>query len=170
MKRMKTLCLVTVAFACGFLLCGAAAQAWDNCDSCTCEDSCTKVCAFQLVRVGIDEWVEEYTYCGDVGVCAASASCESACPALACTTTVYGTNGNDTITGTASHECIWGYDGSDWIDGKAGDDHVWGGNGDDTMYGDSGNDCLYGQAGTDSADGGSGTDLCMAEGKAACEQ
>lgn len=73
----------------------------------------------------------------------------------------HGTNGNDYYlnghdTGDASsNDTIYGYDG---------DDTLSGGNGDDVLYGGDGNDTLSGNAGTDILHGGAGADTLYGEG------
>ncbi|MEY8841189.1 calcium-binding protein [Cribrihabitans sp. XS_ASV171] len=64
--------------------------------------------------------------------------------------TVYGTDGDDTLTGDYGDDRIAAYDGNDLLEGI---------DGQDTMYGHSGNDTLRGGDGDDSLDGGDGADL-----------
>src|SRR4051794_2125143 len=70
--------------------------------------------------------------------------------------TIYGGDGNDTITGTAYDDIIYGAGGSDTIHGGGGNDIIYGDNNDsvcdsgswaDTIYGDTGDDTIHGGTG-----------------------
>jgi Ca2+-binding RTX toxin-like protein len=68
--------------------------------------------------------------------------------------TVFGDNGDDTITGSAGPDCLHGNDDNDTVDGGAGGDTtneegVDGGPGDDTLSGGAGVDFLNGGDGVD---------------------
>lgn len=150
---------------------------------CSCTSSCSTACVvLESCREpgGPPCWEQVETTCGGFGVCVGSASCDqtpSGCPAQECTTSIWGTSGNDTLNGGSNRECIYGQGGNDTIDGNAGDDIIYCGAGTDTAHGDSGNDCLFGEgdddyldgeSGTDLADGGTGSDTCLAEATANC--
>jgi Ca2+-binding RTX toxin-like protein len=62
---------------------------------------------------------------------------------------IFGGNGNDTLTGG---------DGNDVIRGGAGDDRIDGGDANDSIYGEDGNDILLGGNGNDRISGGRGDD------------
>ncbi len=72
-------------------------------------------------------------------------------PAAASEETVYGSEGNDTITaaGMTDAAVIYGYAGNDTITGGLGDDSLFGGIGNDTLRGGAGNDTLSGEGGSD---------------------
>jgi Ca2+-binding RTX toxin-like protein len=63
--------------------------------------------------------------------------------------TVFGGDGNDTLTGTTA---------VDILNGGLGDDTISGAGGNDTLNGDDGNDVLTGGLGDDTVNGGVGTD------------
>ena len=80
---------------------------------------------------------------------------------------VFGGDGNDTLTGGGGRDTLDGGNGLDSILGGNGDDSLRGGdgrdaldggNGNDTLSGGDGKDTLLGQAGNDTFDGGSETD------------
>ncbi len=81
---------------------------------------------------------------------------------------IYGDDGNDTITGSDSRDAILGGAGDDFISGGGGNDTLLGGDGDDVIMGGPGNDriegeeghdTLYGDAGNDTLRGGGGNDV-----------
>jgi VCBS repeat-containing protein len=74
-------------------------------------------------------------------------------------TTIYGGNGNDSITGSSTQDALNGGNGQDTIHGGDGDDIIHGGNGGDILDGEAGNDELYGDNGDDRLIGGDGDDL-----------
>ena len=82
--------------------------------------------------------------------------------------TVYGDDGNDSVTGGAGIEVIHGGAGNDTLTGGAGNDTLHGdadtddlsgGGGNDSLFGGSGNDTLTGGTGNDVMQGGTGSDL-----------
>jgi Ca2+-binding RTX toxin-like protein len=79
-------------------------------------------------------------------------------PCAGKTTTIVGTESNDTLKGTPGADVISGLGGKDKIKGLAGKDTVCGGAGKDTLVGGKGNDKLLGQAGKDTLKGGPGKD------------
>jgi Ca2+-binding RTX toxin-like protein len=81
--------------------------------------------------------------------------------------TVYGLDGNDTLTGSNLRDLIEGGTGNDSLVGNNHNDTLRGGNGndvlrggqhDDTLEGGDGDDLLYGDEGTDRLFGGNGND------------
>lgn len=66
--------------------------------------------------------------------------------------------GNDSIIGGTGNDTIFGQSGTDNISGGAGDDLIAGGDDADTVSGDAGNDVLDGGAGNDSVNGGADND------------
>lgn len=73
--------------------------------------------------------------------------------------TVYGMDGDDTITGAYGHNNVLdGGNGDDNLYGQDGNDHLIGGNGNDLLYAQDGNDTLDGGAGNDTLYGGNGND------------
>ncbi len=179
------------SFVCACLFVGcllfvsaAPAAAQIHCSQCTCSDPCSTAC-FYLERINTPEgpdFEQVNTTCGGYGnTCVGASGCPvgPTCKALACTTAIYGTSGNDTLNGTSARECIYGYAGNDTIDGYAGDDKMWGDDGTDTIFGDSGNDCMWGGNQNDNLDGETGDDYangqggsgdtCTAEGEENCE-
>jgi Ca2+-binding RTX toxin-like protein len=75
--------------------------------------------------------------------------------------TVFGQDGDDTITGGAAAETIWGGDGDNVLSGGDGDDILHAGGGINTLSGGDGNDALYvnaSQVTTTPVDGGDGED------------
>ncbi|MCP4502983.1 MAG: calcium-binding protein [Deltaproteobacteria bacterium] len=71
------------------------------------------------------------------------------------TMTIYGGEGNDTLTGGSGDDTINGGDGNDIITGSAGDDTLNGDDGDDTFNeeaADSGSEVFTGGLGTDTVD------------------
>jgi Ca2+-binding RTX toxin-like protein len=87
------------------------------------------------------------------------------CPAGTTVTTINGNGGNDTITSSNGLDStINGGDGNDTITSGAGNDTINGGLGIDTISGSAGNDNLVGPSNDgsqDSLDGGDGTDTCQ---------
>jgi Ca2+-binding RTX toxin-like protein len=82
-------------------------------------------------------------------------------------TTLYGTEGDDTLTGTDDADVIYGLGGADTITGADGNDRLEGGdgadlidgsNGDDIIRGGEGADEIWGGLGADRIDGGAGDD------------
>jgi RTX calcium-binding nonapeptide repeat (4 copies) len=80
--------------------------------------------------------------------------------------TVFGTQGDDTISGFNGGDEIQGDAGNDQIQGGGGDDQLWGGSeqyptvaGNDQVYGDTGADTIIGSAGADMLHGGDGDDM-----------
>lgn len=72
--------------------------------------------------------------------------------------TLYGKDGDDTVTGGDNADSLYGDNGNDIVDGGAGADRVYGGAGNDIVRGGDGNDRLYGNAGADTLEGGAGND------------
>ncbi len=81
---------------------------------------------------------------------------------------IYGDDGNDTITGSegrdqiyggAGNDVIRGMGGNDMIVGDAGNDRIMGDDGNDYIFGKDDNDTLYGDAGNDTVSGGNGDDI-----------
>lgn len=81
--------------------------------------------------------------------------------------TIYGTNGDDTLTGQGDSEhfvglggddLIFGKGGADTLQGAVGADHLFGGHGDDNLFGDKGRDLERGGAGADGLSGQEGAD------------
>jgi hypothetical protein len=166
--RATHLWLLSAALIVGFVALASPAplSAFNSCEFiCNCTVSCSTEC---LANHWEGVWPDRYLVvdaenCGEYGVCVGTGSCEPQpgnCPAQACTTTITGTSGNDTLNGGSARECIYGLGGNDTIDGNAGDDTIYCGAGTDTAFGDSGNDCLYGEGDGDNLDGESGYDLC----------
>lgn len=88
------------------------------------------------------------------------------CPAGTTVTRIDGLAGNDTITGSnpTIAYTINGGDGNDTITSSAGNDTIDGGLGKDTISGSAGNDTLIGSGADGSQDtlnGGDGTDNCQ---------
>jgi len=82
--------------------------------------------------------------------------------------TLSGLGGDDSIRGAAGQDTVYGGDGSDTLrggggrdslHGDAGDDTVAGGRGKDGLYGGDGNDTLRGGEGNDWLEGGAGDDV-----------
>lgn len=73
-------------------------------------------------------------------------------------TSVFGGEGNDSLTGSSSDDLILGFQGDDSLIGLAGNDSIYGGMGADTLLGDRGNDLLLGNRGNDVLYGGQGDD------------
>lgn len=70
-----------------------------------------------------------------------------------------GLNGNDTIRAFAGKDWLYGDNGNDFLDGGEGRDFLYGGNGDDELRGGKGHDDMYGENGNDLLIGGCGPDL-----------
>lgn len=68
--------------------------------------------------------------------------------------TLFGDDGNDTLTGSSGDNMLFGGDGNDSIVGQAGNDALDGGGGNDTLDGGEGHDRLEGGAGSDAMAGG----------------
>ena len=75
--------------------------------------------------------------------------------------TIHGGAGNDSLTGGPQVDTIFGDDGDDTIIGGSGNDHLYGGVGIDVIQGQAGDDQIYGEAGNDSLSGGDGNDLIV---------
>ena len=75
--------------------------------------------------------------------------------------TMFGGDGNDTMTGGSGNDMLFGQAGDDILLGKGGNDLLFGGAGNDTLTGGAGNDQMFGQAGNDLMiwNPGDGTDL-----------
>ena len=73
--------------------------------------------------------------------------------------TVYGGNGDDTISGGSAADLLYGGDGADTIWGGSADDYLQGGEGNDNLRGGEGSDRLRGDGGDDDLRGGDGDDL-----------
>ncbi len=69
---------------------------------------------------------------------------------------IYGGGGNDKITTTGAKDRLFGGDGSDTINSGAGNDKDDGGNGNDVITSGDGNDYVLGNVGNDTLVGGSG--------------
>jgi VCBS repeat-containing protein len=78
--------------------------------------------------------------------------------------TLYGTNGNDTLSGGNGKDTIHGLDGDDIISGGNGVDNLFGDGGDDQLTGDNGADHLTGGADDDVLDGALGFDTAYYSG------
>ncbi|NWE92847.1 type I secretion C-terminal target domain-containing protein [Pseudomonas reactans] len=82
------------------------------------------------------------------------------------TWTTTGTAGNDTLDGISSGgtnvDTIYGMDGNDTLSGGNGDDLIYGGEGNDVVSGGDDNDTLYGDAGDDVLNGNAGNDFLHA--------
>lgn len=85
--------------------------------------------------------------------------------------TTYGTSGADNFNGVNNsnfnsgdvNDTLYGLEGNDTLSGKGGNDILYGGAGDDTLDGDGDNDTLYGGADDDTLKGGYGDDLYVYE-------
>ena len=84
--------------------------------------------------------------------------------------TLWGADGDDSLTSGAGVQYIWGGNGNDTVDGGDGNDFIWGdagddildgGEGDDFVTGGAGNDTIYMSPGTDTEDGGDGVDTLI---------
>jgi Ca2+-binding RTX toxin-like protein len=72
---------------------------------------------------------------------------------------IIGTTGNDKINGNGGfYDSLYGDDGNDTITGGAGSDFIRAGEGNDVLNGLSGDDLLRGDSGNDTLNGGEGTD------------
>jgi Ca2+-binding RTX toxin-like protein len=78
--------------------------------------------------------------------------------------TVFGSEGNDTVTGARLDVSIQGKGGDDVIRGSAGSDLLRGDAGADQMFGGGQSDSLGGGAGIDSLNGGDGDDSLVMDG------
>lgn len=72
--------------------------------------------------------------------------------------TIFGGEGDDTITTGAGEDRVFGGAGDDEIDTGKGDDAIYGGEGDDIIYAGAGNDTVRGAAGHDYIEGNHGND------------
>ena len=84
--------------------------------------------------------------------------------------TLWGADGDDTLTSGDGVQYIWGGNGNDIIESGAGHDIIFGDDGNDTIFAGDGNDTIYGgagddlivaSAGVDFEDGGEGNDTLM---------
>ncbi len=86
---------------------------------------------------------------------------------------VYGGNGNDTLTGGSGGDALFGGIGNDVLAGGQGNDTLRGEAGDDTIDGNSGRDLIFGHDGNDllfaadgeidTVDGGNQTDFTFVD-------
>ena len=72
--------------------------------------------------------------------------------------TIYGTDGEDSLLGGYGDDRLVAYDGNDLADGGDGNDRVLGYGGDDTLLGGLGNDTIEGSDGADVLQGQTGDD------------
>jgi CSLREA domain-containing protein len=70
-------------------------------------------------------------------------------PAIAVSSSIYGGEGNDSLTGGSGSDSVYGGNGNDVLMGGDGTDSLYGGEGDDLLYGNGGTNLLYGEAGSD---------------------
>ncbi len=84
---------------------------------------------------------------------------DDACPLLATTNTIMGTDEDDDLIGTDDADMILGLEGDDDILGEEGNDCIVGGPGSDRMNGDDGDDTLQGGDGADRLVGDDGDDI-----------
>ena len=75
--------------------------------------------------------------------------------------TIYGYDGDDTITAGLAGDLVYAGQGSDVVAGGAGGDTLFGDNEADTLTGDTGDDVLDGGSGDDSLVGGEGADTLI---------
>lgn len=73
--------------------------------------------------------------------------------------TIHGGAGNDTITGSVQDDTIYGDAGDDTITGNGGNDFIDGGDGNDTITAGAGNDYILGGKGDDVIFAASGDDI-----------
>ena len=83
--------------------------------------------------------------------------------------TIYGYEGNDTLTGGDGNDLLDGGDGNDSLVGGKGNDTLIGGAGNDTLVGGDGNDVLNGGMGANRLEGGAGDDVYLQVGLDAVE-
>ncbi|MCR9202597.1 MAG: Ig-like domain-containing protein, partial [Planctomycetaceae bacterium] len=76
-------------------------------------------------------------------------------------TTLFGTDGADSLVSGALADVVFAESGDDWVSAGDGDDSVFGGDGDDEILGGAGNDYLDGETGSDIIDGGMGDDIIV---------
>jgi Ca2+-binding RTX toxin-like protein len=81
--------------------------------------------------------------------------------------TIFGQDGNDSLTGAGANDSLVGGDGADslygndnddTLEGGAGNDYANGGGGNDTVYGNGDADDLWGGVGSDRLEGGDNND------------
>jgi len=72
--------------------------------------------------------------------------------------TMFGGEGDDSVSGAEMGDTINGNQGDDVIHGWERDDWLYGGKDNDSLFGDDGNDNANGNLGNDTVDGGSGAD------------
>ncbi len=72
--------------------------------------------------------------------------------------TMFGGEGNDTVSGAEMGDTINGNQGDDVVHGWDRDDWLYGGKDNDVLYGDDGSDHANGNLGDDTVDGGAGAD------------
>nr|BFE66840.1 hypothetical protein GCM10020092_001410 [Actinoplanes digitatis] len=76
---------------------------------------------------------------------------------------IWGGNGNDTLSGGAGDQSLDGGPGNDTLRGGAGADYLFGGPGTDHLFGEAGDDFLDGgdeDSAAEQLDGGPDTDGC----------
>lgn len=78
--------------------------------------------------------------------------------------TIFGGDGEDSLLGGTGADLIFGGDGTDYLQGEDGADTLDGGEGDDTLFGGDGDDILFGGSGYDSLYGGAGDDIFYVDG------
>lgn len=94
--------------------------------------------------------------------------------------TMFGGEGNDTLTGGSAADTLRGDNGNDTLDGRGGSDVLRGGAGNDTLTGGGGSDQVFGDAnddrliwnpgdGSDVFEGGDGNDTAEVNGSNASE-
>jgi Ca2+-binding RTX toxin-like protein len=76
--------------------------------------------------------------------------------------TVFGEDGNDSLSGGASLDRLSGGLGNDTLSGNTGSDLLDGGDGDDSIFGGAGSDALTGGIGQDTLRGDDGNDVVTA--------
>src|SRR4051812_39871477 len=79
---------------------------------------------------------------------------------------LFGGDGNDTMTGGSGNDMLFGQDGNDTLLGKGGNDFLFGGTGNDTLTGGDGDDQIFGEAGNDRMIWNPGDDNDLFEGGA----
>lgn len=77
--------------------------------------------------------------------------------------TVYAGDKSDTIEGYGGSDALYGGDDDDVVRGGAGNDTVQGGQGSDSVYGGDANDHVAGNTGSDYVNGGAGNDFVFGD-------